>query len=121
LSPFSDDYRIQAAVKKRKEEKREEDRSMYLVRLVHLDKTDQLDTLAHACGELYSRTLVFFWRTVRHTGTWLRPKHLMRLFPNDEGSHLHAHTADACVQAFFVRNRFFPNRWKVLPALTNLL
>ena len=94
---------------------------MYLERLVHLDKTDQLDTLAHACGELYSRTLGFFWCTVRHTGTWLRPKHLMRLFPNDEGSHLHAHTADACVQAFFVRNRFFPNRWKVLPALTNLL
>jgi putative transposase len=74
---------------------------MYLVRRVHLVKTDQLDTLAHACGELYSRTLVFFWRTVRHTGIWLRPKHLMRLFPNDEGSHLHAHTADACVQAFF--------------------
>ena len=71
---------------------------MYQVRRVHIGKTAQLDELAHACGELYSRTLVFFWRTVRHKGIWLKPRHLMRLFTNP---NLHAHTSDACVQAFF--------------------
>jgi hypothetical protein len=48
---------------------------------VRLGKTDQLDALAHAAGEVYTRTLVFFWRTVRHKGLWLKPKHLMRLLP----------------------------------------
>ena len=71
---------------------------MYRVRRVNIGKTTQLDELAHECGQLYSQALVFFWRTVRHTGIWLQPKHLMRLYSNPR---LHAHTADACVQAFF--------------------
>jgi putative transposase len=71
---------------------------MYQVRRVHIGKTAQLDELAHECGLLYSQTLVFFWRTVRHKGIWLKPKHLMRMFTSKK---LHAHTADACVQAFF--------------------
>jgi putative transposase len=71
---------------------------MYQVRRVHIGKTPQLDELARECSRLYSQTLVFFWRTVRHKGIWLGPKHLMRLFTSKK---LHAHTADACVQAFF--------------------
>lgn len=72
--------------------------SSYQVRRVHIGKTAQLDELARECGRLYSQTLVFFWRTVRHQGIWLKPKHLMRLFTSQK---LHAHTSDACVQAFF--------------------
>lgn len=71
---------------------------MYHVRRVNLGKTAQLDELAHKCGVLYTKTLVFFWRTVRHKNVWLKPKHLMRLFTSPK---LHAHTSDACVQAFF--------------------
>ena len=71
---------------------------MYHVRRVNIGKSPQLDELAHECGLLYSKTLVFFWRTVRHKGLWLKPKHLMRLFTSKK---LHAHTADACVQSFF--------------------
>ena len=71
---------------------------MYHVRRVHLGKTPQLDELARECGMLYSQTLVFFWRTVRKKGIWLKPKQLMRLFTSKK---LHAHTADATVQAFF--------------------
>ena len=70
----------------------------YTVRRVHIGKTAHLDELAHECGQLYSQTLVFFWRTVRHKGIWLGPKHLKRLFTSKQ---LHAHTADACVEAFF--------------------
>lgn len=70
----------------------------YQVRRVNIGKTTQLDELAHECGLLYSQTVVFFWRTVQHKGIWLKAKHLMRLFTSPQ---LHAHTADACVQAFF--------------------
>jgi putative transposase len=71
---------------------------MYQVRRVHIGKTDQLDELARECGKLYSQTVIFFWRSVRKKGIWLKPKHLMRWHTS---SKLHAHTADACVQAFF--------------------
>jgi|SRR6516162_7934822 hypothetical protein len=52
--------------------------SMYQVRRVHIGKTAQLDELVRACERLYSHTLVSFWRTLRHKGIWLAPKHLMR-------------------------------------------
>src|SRR5713226_4586213 len=82
---------------------------MYQVRRVNIGKTDQLDELARECGRLYSQTLVSFWRTVRHKGIWLKPKHLMRWYPSDK---LHAHTADACVQAFFASLRSWRERRK---------
>jgi putative transposase len=53
---------------------------MYNVRRVNIGKTKQLDELAHACGELYSKTVVFFWRTVRHKGIWLKCAQMERLF-----------------------------------------
>jgi putative transposase len=84
----------------------------YRVRRVHLGRTQQLDELAHACGDLYSRTLVFFWRTVHHKGIWLKAKHLMRLFTSDR---LHAHTSDACVQAFVAALSSWRERRKTDP------
>jgi putative transposase len=74
---------------------------MYQVRRVNLGTSEQLNKLAHAAGEVYTRTLVFYWRTVRKKGLWLKPKHLMRLIPSDPEHLLHAHTVDATVQAFF--------------------
>ncbi len=58
---------------------------MYQVRRVNIGKTSQLDELAHACGELY-------WRTVRHKGIWLKCAQMERIFTSDK---LHAHTSDA--------------------------
>jgi putative transposase len=83
--------------------------SNYRVRRVKIGKTPQLDELARECGRLYSQTVVFFWRTVRHKHTWLKPKHLMRLFTSKK---LHAHTADACVQAFFASLKSWRERKK---------
>src|SRR6266516_4460229 len=82
---------------------------MYQVRRVHIGKTAQLDELAHECGLLYSQTLVFFWRTVRHKSVWLKEKHLKRLFTSRK---LHAHTADACVEAFFASLKSWRERKK---------
>jgi putative transposase len=53
--------------------------------------------LARAAGDLYSETLVSFWRVVRRKGLWLKPSSLMRWHNSDA---LHAHSADAVVQSF---------------------
>ena len=82
---------------------------MYQVRRVNIGRSAQIDELAHECGVLYSHVLVFFWRTVRHKDIWLKPKHLMRLFTSKK---LHAHTADACVQAFFASLQSWRERKK---------
>jgi putative transposase len=83
---------------------------MYKVRKLKLEKTEQLDTLALAAGELYTRTLVSFWRTVNHKGIWLKPSSLMR-WQNSDG--LHAHSADAVVQSFFssLKSRGYEEEW----------
>jgi putative transposase len=86
--------------------------SNYLVRRVKIGKTEQLDELARECARLYSETLVFFWRTVRRKRVWLKPKHLMRLYTSHK---LHAHTADACVQAFFAALNSWRERRKSDP------
>ena len=83
--------------------------SNYQVRRVYIGKSEQLDELARECGRLYSATLVSFWRTVRHKGIWLKPKHLMRWHTSHQ---LHAHTADACVQAFFASLKSWRERKK---------
>lgn len=83
--------------------------SRYRVRRVKIGTSEQLDELAHACGQLYTQTLVSFWRTVRRKGIWLKPKHLMRWHTSKK---LHAHTADACVQAFFASLKSWRKRRK---------
>jgi len=86
--------------------------SNYQIHRVKIGKTEQLDALARECARLYSETLVFFWRTVRRKGIWLKPKHLMRLYTSHK---LHAHTADACVQAFFAALNSWRERRKSDP------
>src|SRR5215471_11398766 len=87
----------------------------YTVRRIHLGKTVQLDALAHAAGQVYSRTLVCFWRVVCKQGIWLKPKHLMRLIPTDPEHLLHAHSVDAAVQAFFAALKSWRKRRKTDP------
>src|SRR6266566_4559873 len=85
---------------------------MYQVRRVNIGKTAQLDELARECGRLYSQVVTSFWRTVRKKGIWLKPKHLMRWHTSHK---LHAHTADACVQAFFASLKSWRERRKSDP------
>ena len=87
----------------------------YTVRRMNLGKTAQLDALAHAAGQVYTRTLVFFWRTVRKKGIWLKPKSLMRLIPTDPDHQLHAHSVDAAVQSFFAGMASWRERRKTDP------
>jgi putative transposase len=102
---------------------------MYEVHKLKLDKTNQLDTLAITSGELYSRTLVSFWRAVRKHNLWLKPSSMMRW---QNSGQLHTHSADAVVQSFYSslkswrvlrkidsdakppkrRRRFFKVQWK---------
>jgi len=70
----------------------------YSVRKFEVKKTEILEKLSLESGILYSSTVKFFWRTVRKKGIWLKPASLMRLYSSDR---MHAHSADASVQAFF--------------------
>jgi putative transposase len=83
--------------------------SAYQIRRMHIGTSEQLDELVLECGRLYSQTVTSFWRTVRHKGIWLKPKHLMRWHTSKK---LHAHTADACVQAFFAAMKSWRERRK---------
>lgn len=86
--------------------------SLYSIRRVYLGKTKQLDMLAHACGELYSQTVISYWRMVRKHSLWLKPKHLMRWHTSPL---LHAHTSDATVQSFFAALNSWRERHKTDP------
>ena len=68
--------------------------------------------LSHACGELYSQTVVSYWRMVRKHGLWLKPKQLMRWHTC---LMLHAHTSDARVHAFFAALDSWRQRRKTDP------
>ena len=70
----------------------------YTVKRQFIGKTEFLDSLMKESGKLYSQTLTYFWRIVKKKNIWLKPKHLMRIF---NSKNLHAHSADAAVQAFF--------------------
>lgn len=72
--------------------------SNYTVRKLKIGKTEQLDKLARSAGELYSRTVVSFWRTVRHKNIWMKASSMMRWHNSED---LHAHSADAVVQNFY--------------------
>jgi len=88
---------------------------MYCVRRLKLGISEQLEQLALAAGELYSKTLVSFWRVVRKKGLWLKPASLMRWFPNNGTNELHSHSADAVVQSFFDSLQSWRRRRKTDP------
>jgi putative transposase len=77
-----------------------------------LEPTPQLDALARAAGELYTRTLVSFWRTVRKKNVWLKPSAMMRWHTSPQ---LHAHSADAVVQSFYGALKSWRKRRKTDP------
>jgi putative transposase len=89
--------------------------SSYTVRKLKIGNTEQMQNLSRAAGELYSRTVVGFWRTVRKQDLWLKPSSLMRWLPNDSGNRLHAHSADAVVQNFFASLKSWRKRRKTDP------
>jgi putative transposase len=70
----------------------------YTVRRLKIGRTEQMDALARAAGDLYSQVVIWFWRTVRHKDLWLKARHLMRWLTS---ALLHAHSSDAVVQCFF--------------------
>ena len=72
--------------------------TLYLTRKLKLQKTEQLDKLALASGDLYTRTLVSFWRTRNKKNIWLSQYGMEKWHMSDQ---LHAHTSDAIVGCFY--------------------
>lgn len=84
----------------------------YTVRKLKLEYSEQLNELAHAAGELYSQTLVRFWRTVRKKNVWLSGYTMERWLISDK---LHAHSSDAVTQSFFASLKSWRARRKEDP------
>ncbi|MFW8626895.1 RNA-guided endonuclease InsQ/TnpB family protein [Deinococcus sp. ME38] len=80
--------------------------SLYVVRKLDLPASPLLDHLARAAGELYSRTVVAYWRILRKTGTGKNGRKPVFLSQYDMericiSPDLHAHTSDAVVGNFY--------------------
>lgn len=84
----------------------------YIVRKLKIGKTSQLDELARAAGELYSKTLVSFWRTVRKKDVWLSGYSMEKWHISDK---LHAHSSDAVTQSFLASLKSWRTRRKTDP------
>ena len=108
------------------------------MRKIDLPASPLLDHLAGAAGELYSRTVVTYWRILRKTGTGKngRKPVFLSQYAMEKlcmSPHLHSHTCDAIVGNFYAsmksanerkkkgnqeakyprrRKRFFKITWK---------
>ncbi|WP_103030513.1 transposase, partial [Salinibacter altiplanensis] len=51
---------------------------MYLTRKKKLGRSEQLDEIARACGDVWTDTVTWFWRTVQRQGVWLGQGNMMR-------------------------------------------
>lgn len=79
------------------------------VRKLALPTNALLDRLCRAAGQLYSATLVRYWRILRKTGNgkngrkpvFLSQFGMEKLFPNDPDRVLHSHSCDAVVGNFY--------------------
>ena len=71
---------------------------MYLVKRLDLEKTEQLDKLARASGELYSRILVSYWRVLRKKSIFLSNYTMQKWHTSPD---LHAHSSDAIADNFY--------------------
>jgi putative transposase len=78
--------------------KEETEEKLYITKVLKIPKTEELDSLLHYSGEVYSDTLVKFWRIVRKKNIWLSCGSMEKLV---QSSFLHAHSTDASIQLFY--------------------
>jgi len=69
-----------------------------LVRKLYIGRNRQLDELARAAGELYTRTMLTYWRIVRRKGHFLSSAAMERICNSNK---IHSHSADAVVQSYY--------------------
>lgn len=82
---------------------------MYKTVRLDLEKTDLLDKLARASGELYSRILVSYWRVLRKKSIFLSNYSMQKWHTSTE---LHAHSSDAVADNFYASIRSANERKK---------
>jgi len=70
----------------------------YITRQLKIGKTEQLDSLVHESGDIYTQTVVTFWRVVRHNRHWLSEYVMKRLIRNNA---LHSQTVQGIIETFY--------------------
>ena len=95
----------------------------YVVKILRLPSSfrPRLNELCQASGQLYSKVVVQYWRTLRRSSgkqkrlnngsytpldlhrkaVFLSSGQMQKLFPSDPGKALHSHSCDAVVDTFF--------------------
>src|SRR4030065_297809 len=66
----------------------------------HIPRTDA-EALNAESGRVYTQTLIWHWRTYRHSEHWLSQYAAMRLGDSLSGTTLHAHSRDAAQEGFY--------------------
>ena len=85
---------------------------MRITRQKKIDKSDQLDHLAHEAGVVYSQTLVQFKRILRKKNHWLSQYGMQALIRN---SHLHSQSVQGIVEIFYQNVKSWRTLRKVNP------
>jgi len=70
----------------------------YITRQLKIGKTEQLDNLAHESGNVYTQTVVMFWRIVRRKGHWMSEYAMKRFIRNGA---LHSQTVQGVIETFY--------------------
>ena len=84
----------------------------YTVRRLKLGRSERLDRLSMAAGDLYSRPVVTFWRVGRKKDIWLSPGSMMKILKSED---LYSQSSQATVQAFCASLKSWRQRRKVDP------
>ena len=71
---------------------------MRITRQLKIEESEQLNYLAHEAGDVYSQTLVSFWRILRKKDHWLSQYTMQRLIRNN---NLHSQTTQGIVEKFY--------------------
>lgn len=87
------------------------------VRKLKIGRREDFDALALAAGRIYSMTVIWYWRHVRHCGVWMRPRDMERRLENGQPTPLHSQSAQRAIQCFFAALKTWRAAKKTNPAL----
>ena len=73
---------------------------MYTTKKVKVDKTPELDTLAHEAGRVYSKVVSLIRKVKRKKGFWLSEK-AVKKYMKLRGYQLHSQTIQAIIESYF--------------------
>ena len=85
---------------------------LYQTKQMKIPTSKYLHFLSYEAGEVYSRTLVTFWRIWRKKGVWLSKTSMQKLIRN---TNLHSQTVQGIIDKFYENIRSWRELKKIMP------